>query len=391
VKLNEPVSPIERWSLDPTVVHLNHGSYGGCLRTVTDAAAHLRARLAGAPMRFLVLEWKDELDRARAALAAFLRADPSRLVFVPSTTVGVALALNSVQLAAGDEIVTTSHTYRACKNQLVRLAEARGARIVIVPIAIPFDADALVAAITDAITPRTRLALLDHITSPTALRLPLERIVPVFAAREIPVIVDGAHAPGQIDLDVTAIGATWYVGNNHKWLCAPTGSGFLVAAPGATVTPLVTSHGASPEYGPPNRLHAELDWSGTHDPIPHLAVPAAIFAIAEEGGGWPAVFARNHALVLELRRRFSEALGRSQALAPDGAVGAMAAIPIDLPAGVTPHALQRQLLTDGWEVQIVDFPTGPLLRISAHLYNHAAQGDELARKLHALGVRSRAK
>lgn len=382
--LTEPASPLARWALDPAIVHLNHGSFGGCLRRVLDVAAVARTRLEAAPMQFLVLDWQTELDRARVALAAFVRTDPEQLAFVPSSTTGVAIALQSATLATGDEIVTTSHAYAACVYQLERLAVARGVRIVIVPVALPFDSDALVAGVAAAITPRTRLALLDHITSSTALRLPLERLIPLFAARGVPVLVDGAHAPGQIDLDIDRLGATWYVGNCHKWLAAPKASGFLAwsAAAAATLRPLVTSHGANASYGPPNRLHAELDWSGTYDPSAQLAVPAAITALAEEGGGWPAIYARNHALALELRAR----LGGTQ-LAPDDALGMMAAIRLALPAGTAPFAFQKRLLADGWEVAIADVPDGPFVRVSAHLYNHAGEAELLAAKLHSLGAR----
>jgi isopenicillin-N epimerase len=229
VQLTEPVSSIKRWSLDPTIVHLNHGSYGGCPHAVTLTATAWRARLEAAPMTFMVLDWQTELDRARASLAAFVHAPAERLVFVPSSTTGVAIALNSVELAVGDDILTTDHAYRACMNQLARLATARGATITVVTIPLPFDPGALIDAVARAITPRTRLALFDHITSPTALRLPIEPLVALATARGIPTIVDGAHAPGQLALDVAAIGATWYAGNCHKWLCGPKGSGFLVA------------------------------------------------------------------------------------------------------------------------------------------------------------------
>lgn len=372
----DAASPIAAWALDPGVVHLNHGSYGGCPRAVLAAAAGWRARLEAAPMRFLVLEWQTELDRARAALAAFLRAPADRLAFVPNATTAVAIALASTTIEAGDELLTTDHAYRACKNQLVRLAAARGARVVTVPIPLPYDPDAFVDAIDAATTPRTRLAMLDHVTSPTALVLPLDRIVPRLAARGVRVVIDGAHAPGQLELDVGALGATWYAGNNHKWLCAPKGTGFLVTA--GTPTPVVTSHGASAEYGPANRVHAELDWSGTYDPAPHLAVPTAIAQF-----DWPATIARNHALVVEMRARL---LDGAPPLAPASALGAMAAIRIALPAGATPLGVQHQLLRDGWEVPIVDFHTGPLLRISAHLYNFSDQADQLAAKLRSLGV-----
>ncbi len=377
--LNRPVSPIEHWALDPAIVHLNHGSFGGCPRSVLDAANAIRARVEGAPMRFYVLDWQTELDRARSAVAAFIGADPERTVFVPGATAGVALALGAVELAAGDEILTTSHVYPACRYQLMRLAEARGARISFVDVPLPFDPDALVEHVAAAITPRTRLAHLDHITSPTALIYPLERLIPLFTARGIPVLVDGAHAPGQLELDVGALGATWYVGNHHKWLCAPKASGFLVSA--TPVPPLVVSHGASPAFVPRNRLHAELDWSGTHDPSAQLATPTALDDLATAGGGWAAIRARNHALVLALCDRLG---GRR--IAPDSVIGSMAAMPITLSAGTGPQTLEKRLLAEGWEVPIVYFPGQPLLRISAHLYNHLGEADALARKLHEVGV-----
>jgi isopenicillin-N epimerase len=384
-------SPLGDWALDPEVVHLNHGSYGGCPRAVLAAAHATRERLEAAPMRFYVLDWQRELDAARTALASFVGADPERTVMVGSATTGVAIALASAELAAGDEIVVTAHTYRAVRNQLARVASTRGARIVTVPITLPFDPDAFTRAVLAAVTPRTRLVVLDHITSGSALRLPLEHVIPHLRHLRVPVLVDGAHAPGQIPLDVTALGATWYAGNNHKWLCAPKSSGFVVVAPDAPpIAPVVTSHGASPEYGPPNRLHAELDWPGTHDPAPHLAVPVAIATVAALGGGWPSVIARNHALVLELRRRVIDNLGGDarHLLAPDAAIGTMATIPITLPEPAL--TLTERLLRDGWEVPVIEHSGGPFIRVSAHLYNRADEADALARKLHDLGIGLRA-
>lgn len=392
MKLASPHTPLDHWALSPDVVHLNHGSFGGCPRAVLDAASDWRDRLEASPMRFLVLEWQQELDRARDVLATFLRAPAERLAFVPNATTGVAIALASSPIAAGDELVTTDHAYRACKNQLDRIAATRGARVVVVPIDLPFDADAFVTAFTAAITPHTSLALLDHITSATALRMPLDRLLAPLAAHGIQVIVDGAHAAGQIALDVGALlaaGVTWYAGNNHKWVCAPKGTGFVAAAPSAPPPiPVVTSHGASAEYGPANRFHAELDWMGTHDPTPHLTVPTAIATLAEMGNGWAHVIARNHALAIEMRRRLADALGATT-IAREDELGTMAAVPVALPPNTTPLALEKQLLADGWEVPIVDFARGPLVRISAHLYNSADQADALARKLRSLGVTGR--
>ncbi|MEP6862081.1 MAG: aminotransferase class V-fold PLP-dependent enzyme [Deltaproteobacteria bacterium] len=371
---------VEHWALSPEVLHLNHGSYGGCRASVIAEATRLRTELEAAPMRFYVLEWQDLIDRARESLAAFVGAPADRLVFVPNATHGVAIAIASCRIEPGDEIVTTNHTYRAVRNQLARLAAARGAHVTTVSIALPFDPDAWVAALEAAVTPRTRLVVLDHVTSPTALIFPLERIVPALVARGIQVVIDGAHAPGQIALDITALGATYYAGNNHKWLCAPKATGFLVARGAAT--PIVTSHGASSEYGPPNRLHAELDWSGTGDPTAHLCVPAAIAAVAD----WPATRARNHALALALRDRVIAALAGDERhhLAPATSLGCMAAIPVRI-AGA-PLDLTKRLLRDNVELPIVDWPGQPFVRISAHLYNDDRDADALIAKLKAHGI-----
>jgi isopenicillin-N epimerase len=382
------------WALDPALVHLNHGSFGGCPRAVLAAADALRAQLESAPMRFFTREWQPLLDAARARIAAFVHADPAYTVFVASATTGVATALAALapELATGDELLVTSHAYRACKNQLARIAGERGARVVVAPIALPFDADACTAAILAAATPRTRIALLDHVTSPTALVFPLARLVPALATRGIHVVIDGAHAPGQIDVDVTALlaaGVTYYTGNHHKWICGPKASAFLVAAPAfaARTHPLVTSHGASREYGGANRFHAEHDWTGTHDPTAHLAVPAALDALDALGGGWPAVRARNHALAVAMRDRLADALhAASPPLAPADAIGAMAALPIT--TDLAPLELQARLLDAHIEAPIVDFPSGPLLRVSAHLYNTLADLDPLLAALARLGVRA---
>ncbi|MCX5742988.1 MAG: aminotransferase class V-fold PLP-dependent enzyme, partial [Proteobacteria bacterium] len=320
-------------------------------------------------------------DRAREALAAFVGTAPARLVFVPNATTGVAIALHSLALTPADRVLTTDLAYRASRNQLDRT----GATIDVVAVPLPFEPARLIADVLRAITPTTRVALLDHITSATALRLPLESLVPALRARGVATIVDGPHAPGQIELDVDALGATYYVGAAHKWLCAPKGSAFLALAPDATARPIVTSHGASPEYGPANRLHAELDWMGTCDPTAYLCTPTALHAVAALGGSWPALRARNHTLILAMRDRFVAGLGPRAALSKDDALGAMVALPITttLPA----DELQTQLLRDGYEVPIITTPTGVLVRLSAHVYNELEDVDALVDKLRRLGVR----
>jgi len=384
--LDSAALPIDQWALSPDVVHLNHGSYGGCPRSVIETATMIRAQLEAAPMMFYVLHWQLLVDRARATLAAFIHAPAEQLVFVPNATHGVATAISSCTLAANDEILITNHTYRAVRNQVTRIAATHGARVVVATVPLPFDPDQCVAAIAGATTVRTRLVVLDHITSATAIVMPLERILPPLRERGIQIVIDGAHAAGQLDLDVGALGAlgvTYYAGNNHKWLCAPKSTGFLVAT--GPVRPIVTSHGASAEYGPDNRLHAELDWVGTYDPAPQLSVPAAIAALAEVGTP-AAIHARNHGLVLALRDRLISELGAGVQLAPDASLGAMAAIAVKLPPNTTPGGLTEQLLRDGFELPVVDWPGQPLIRISAHLYNDMHHIEPLLVKLRELGV-----
>ena len=337
-------------------------------------------------MRFMVLDWQIELDRARASLAAFVNAPAERLVFVPSSTVGVAIALNSIELAAGDDIITTDHAYRACMNQLKRLAAARGATITVVEIPLPFDPEALIDAVARAITPRTRLALFDHITSATALRLPLESLVGLFTARDIPVVVDGAHAPGQIPLDITAIGATWYIGNCHKWMCTPKGAAFLHVRKDrqAEVHPLVISHGANSPRTDRGRFRLEFDFTGTQDPTAWLVIPEALrFMGSLLPGGWEGVRAHNRALVLRGRTILCETLG-IEAPAPESMIGSLATVPLPpglapSPEGITGALFERYHI----EVPTWFWPAAParILRVSAQVYNDESQYTRLAAAL----------
>jgi isopenicillin-N epimerase len=315
-------------------------------------------------------------------------------VFVPNTTTAVSTVLASLPLQAGDELLATDHTYRACKNALDRTAERTGAQVVVAHLPFPVsDPQQHVDAILAAVTPRTRLALVDHISSATGIILDLAAVARGLADRGVPVLVDGAHAPGQIDLDLASLvsaGVTYYAGNGHKWLCAPKGVAFLWVHGDrrAAVRPLATSHGASLPAVDRSRFQLELDWTGTHDPGSYLSVPAALDTVAALGGSWPQVMDHNHRLVVAGRDLIVDVLGGA-APAPDAMLGAMATVPIALPGGVAPAALERQLLETGWEVPIVDWPPLGLtaVRISAQLYNHLGEVAALARHLYGLGVR----
>jgi isopenicillin-N epimerase len=380
------------WPLDPRVVFLNHGSFGACPRAVLDHQSVLRAELEAEPVRFLSRELDDRLDVARATLAAFLGADADDLAFVTNATSGVNAVLRSRVWSAGDELLTTDHVYRACRNALDYVATHSGARVVVAPLPFPLGSpDEVVDAVLAKVTPRTRLALLDHVTSPTGLVLPIERLIAELSRRGVEVLVDGAHAPGMVPLDLNALGATYYSGNCHKWLCAPKGSAFLWTRHDRQpeVRPLTISHGATATYPGRSRFRMEFDWTGTSDPTAWLTVPKAIEYVGSLlPGGWPAVMAHNRTLALQARRLVSETIG-SKPPCPESMVGSLAVIL--LPDGVTegiawrrPDPIQGRLF-DGWgiEVPVMSWPAPPQrhVRISAQLYNERAHYVRLAEAL----------
>lgn len=379
----------ELWALDPAVDFLNHGSFGACPRAVLAAQQALRAELERQPVRFFDRTLPPRLEAARGRLAEFLGADREGLVFVPNATTGVNAALASHPLHDGDEVLVTDLAYRACRNALDHVAAARGARVRVVAIPFPIAApEVAVEAITSAASERTRLALVDHVTSRTGLVLPIEAIVTDLEARGVAVVVDGAHAPGMLPLALDQLGASYYTGNCHKWLCAPKGAAFLWAREDrrATLRPTVISHGATLSTRRRSRLHQEFDWTGTFDPTPWLCVPAAIDHLeAEAPGGWEGLRARNRSLALTGQALLSDALGIDPP-APPTMIGSIAAVPLPDAAGppVADDAfdpLQDALLFDhAIEVPVGAYPAHPgrTLRISAQLYNRKQQYERLA-------------
>jgi isopenicillin-N epimerase len=377
------------WPLDPNVTFLNHGSFGACPAEVLRHQDVLRAELEAQPVRFLGREIFDRLDAARAALAAFVGADADGLVFVPNATTGVNAVVRSLVFAAGDELIVTDHGYQACTNALEFVARRFGARVIVAEVPFPpTSPDAVADAILSRVTPRTRLALLDHVTSPTALVFPIERLVAELSARGVETMVDGAHAPGMLPLDLGALGATYYAGNCHKWICSPKGAAFLYVTERrrADVHPTTISHGATAAYAGRSRFLLEFDWAGTDDPTAYLSVPRALEYMGSLlPGGWPAVMTRNRALALDARRLLCGALGIAPP-SPDEMIGSLASIP--LPHGLAPDIGWRHpdpiqpRLYDGWgiEVPVHSWPRPPrrMVRISAQLYNRREDYARLA-------------
>jgi isopenicillin-N epimerase len=368
------------WCLDPSVTYLNHGSFGACPSAVLEVQASLRMEMEREPVDFLAAILPSRLDAAREALAAFLRAAPEDLVFVPNATAGVNAVLRSAILGPGDEVLLTNHAYAACRKTVDYVAGRTGARVVAAQLPFPCrDEEEIVSAVMKCVSPRTRLALLDHVTSPTALILPVKRLVNDLRTRGVDTLVDGAHAPGMVPLRLEELGAAYYTGNAHKWLCAPKGAAFLHVRRDrqAQLHPNVISHGYTAGF------RAEFDWPGTFDPTPWLCVPEALRFI---GGllpaGWPQVMAVNRDLTLKARVLMLESSGVA-APCPDAMLGSMASIPLPPAAVGSPaHRLDCEGLHDWFRERDVEtwlhpHPL-PLLRISAQLYNDLDQFKRLA-------------
>ncbi len=366
------------WTLDPAVRYLNHGSFGACPRAVLDVQAELRARLEREPVLFLHREIEERLDAAKQALARFVGCTPEDLAPIVNATMGVNTVLASLDFEPGDEILVTDHGYNACNNAARRVAERAGARVEVARVPFPLrSSDAVAEAVLARLSPRTRLVVIDHVTSPTGLVFPVERIVREAQRRGALVLVDGAHAPGMIALDVAALGADFYTGNCHKWLCAPKGAAFLWVKREhqERIRPLVISHGANDRRTDRSRFRLEFDWTGTFDPTAFLSVPAALEFLGRlVPGGWDALRARNHALALEGRALLCEALAIPEP-APADMIGSLASVPIADGASAGPprvfDPLQDELFErHRIEVPVMPWPAPPkrLLRIAAQAY-----------------------
>jgi isopenicillin-N epimerase len=386
-----------RWALDPAITFLNHGSFGACPTEVLEVQSELRARLEREPVRFFLRESEALLEAARAALGTLIGAEADDLAVVNNATAGVNTVLRSLDLAPGDELLTTDHACNACRNALEYVAARAGARVVVATIPFPIEsADDVVNAVVACITPRTRLALLDHITSPTALIFPIDRLVAELAARGVDTLVDAAHAPGMVPMNLRATGAAFTTGNLHKWLCAPKGAAFLHVRRDrqAGVRPLSISHGANAVRADRSRFRLEFDWTGTEDPSAFLSVPAAIrFLEGLLPGGLPALMAENHRAALGARQAICAATGTLPPC-PDAMVGSMASALLPGPAAPLSGApaidpLQEALFTRfGIEIPVFPWPQlgQRILRVSTPIYVDSPEIDVLVGALRALGI-----
>jgi isopenicillin-N epimerase len=370
--------------LDPEITFLNHGSFGACPKPVLAMQQQLRDRIERQPLKFFGRDLESLLDAARLDLANFVGANPDDLAFVPNATTGINTVLRSLSFGPGDELLTTNQEYNACRNALNFVADRSGAVVVVAdlpyPIATP---EQVITSVVTAITPRTRLVLLDHVVSQTGFVLPIAALVKVLTQQGIATLIDGAHAPGMVPVNLCEIGATYYTGNCHKWLCAPKGAAFLYVHPDrqAQIRPLTISHGANSPRGDRSRFRLEFDWTGTSDPTPYLCIPHAIqFLQSLLPGGIPALMAHNRATALAARTHLCQQLHVNPP-SPAAMVGALATLP--LPNGNYSQLQDALLEQFHIEVPIIPFPAEPhrLLRISAQIYNKPQQYIDLGQAL----------
>ena len=398
-----PYSPDSPWDFDPEITFLTHGTFGACPRPVLEYQAELVRLMEANPIRFFDRELEERLDSARREVAAFLNADPEGMVIVPNATSGVATVLASLRLRPGDELLTNDHEYNATLNQLDAAADRARARVVRVRVLLPIrHPEEVVEAHLAAVTPRTRVALISHVTSPSGLVFPIETLVRELDRLGVDTVVDAAHAPGMVPLDLDALNAAYWTGNGHKWLCGPKTAGVLVVREDRRdgVLPLVTSHGRNDPRTDRPPLWKEFDWQGTLNLTAFLSLPEAFRVIGGlRPGGWPAHMTANRELALSARRLLHEALG-TEPIAPEAMIGSMASIALPAPlSNDEAAALTTSLATeDRIEVPAVPFPvraarptpdaacTNGFIRISAQRYNEPSDYERLAEALVRRGL-----
>jgi isopenicillin-N epimerase len=362
------------WLVDPAIAYLNHGGYGALPVPVAEAAALLRAEVEANPTDLLARQWQERLDEVRRQVAGLLGARSDELVFLPNATTGMATVLASYPFEPGDVVVTTDHRYPAVANQTRALLDRRA--VTNVEVALPLDVgstDDVVATVMAAVTPRTRLLVVDHIASPTGFVFPVQALVKAAHDAGIAVLVDAAHAPGQVEVDLAAIDADFWVGNLHKWVCSPRAAAVMRVAPQwqQVIAPLVPSHHFGEGYRP------AFDWTGTLDPVPLLAVPAALEFWSALG--WDSVRARQHELVTNGANHVAERLGTRVPIADEmTAAMRLVELPVVLDRPASEQLTARLTTRHGVTAPVTSHQRRSYVRVCGQLYNRPAHYAVLA-------------
>jgi isopenicillin-N epimerase len=388
-----PQSRLRRhWTLAPDVAFLNHGSFGACPKPILELQASLRLQMEAEPVQFLWRRYDERLELSRRQVAKFVGSRPQDLVFVTNATTGVNAVVRSLKLKPGDEILSTNHDYNACHNVVVEAARWAGAKLVVAQVPFPLgSADEVVDAVMRATTKRTRLALLDHVTSNTGLVFPVAHLVHELKRRGVDTLVDGAHAPGMLPLHLSRLGAAYYTANLHKWTCAPKGAAFLWVREDKQrdVQPAIISHGNNTPRTGYSAFQDRFDWAGTFDPSAWLCAGESIRWLGELlPGGWRELRERNHRLAVDARWLLCKALGL-ETPCPEGMLGAMATLPLPERFQGVPRSekidAEQQQLYDRFRIEVpfirMGRPERRYFRVSAHIYNSLPEYEYLAQAL----------
>jgi isopenicillin-N epimerase len=367
--------------LDPEILYFNHGSFGACPRPVFEAYQRWQRELEREPVQFLAQRAPDLLAEARASLAESVGCHADEVVFFTNPTTALNMVARSLDLKPGDEILTTDHEYGALDRTWRFICNQRGAGYIIQPIPLPLSTpEDFVDQLWEGVTERTRILFLSHITSPTALRFPVAAVCRRAHESGLLCIVDGAHAPGQIPLDLKALGADIYAGACHKWLCAPKGAAFLYAHQEVQdlLQPLVVSWGWEAENPGASRFIDHHEWQGTRDLAAFLATPAAIRFQQEHN--WDAVRERCHQLASNVRQRILDVTNLPP-ICPDSQEWYVQMFAARLPE-LDVEKLQQHLFQEHRiEVAVKRWNDQPLIRISIQAYNSQQECDLLIETL----------
>jgi isopenicillin-N epimerase len=382
----------KHWILDPNITFLNHGSFGACPKLILDKQTKLRTSLEFDPVTFMESTARELWTESLVRLSKYINADSEGMTFVTNATSGVNTVLKSLDLKPNDEIIVLDHSYQACWNAVDFITKKTEAKAVVAAIPFPIDSnEQIIEEILQKVTEKTRLALIDTVTSPTGLRLPFEELVSELQSRNVDVLLDAAHGPGIVPLDIKKLDPAYVTGNAHKWLCTPKGSAFLYIRKDRRnrIRPLSVSHGASVSGTNQERFRFEFDWTGTQDPTAWLCIPSAIDHIGSMlSGGWPAIMDYNANLAIQGRNLLLEVLGTPKP-SPDSMIVGLAAVLLPGSGVLTNSALEpdpfHTLLFEKYRIQVPVFGwphhNKRYLRIASYLYNSLEEYEYLAEVL----------
>jgi len=387
-------SPLKKyWSLDDEMVFLTHGTFGACPIPILQKQDDYRKQMEARPVNFMLRDLEEMIWISKEALGNFVGANAEDLAFVPNATIGASTILNSLQFDSGDELLTTNQGYGACINALKWYGEKRGAKIVIAELPFPVSSfEQVLQAILMKVSSRTKLVMIDYITSPTGILFPVKKITDALSEKGIDCLVDGAHSPGQVPLNIDELGAAYFIGNCHKWICSPKGSGFLHVRKDKQhlIRPISVSHIYDNKRNPERLWSNNFFWTGTTDCSAYLCVKDAIEFMGKLfPGGWSELMQRNRELCLSARKIIADKTGLSLP-APEDMIVNMAAF--DLGETEFPESnfnyispIWHRLRTE-FRIEVPVLPwnrNNPrlLLRISAQCYNSIEQYEYLASAL----------